>query len=434
MSQQNERAGRTLKKARPGVTHELRRAAWLSAAALTAIAITVGGSSLVEAGTQRWVHHSREVSRLARAALTYSLDAESAVRGYLVTHDRRSLVRQTGAQPKLDAALDSVVAMTTDNPAQHAAAVELRNDVESWWNQYARPVIDAPDNTVFTPNAGVVTPGLFRQVRDQANRVITTEDSLYTARLEAHERHHWIATASVFAEIAIVLLALAWFVRQIIGNATAIEEQHAELARQADVLEEQASELEEQAAELEMANEELMQTVADANAARAQAESETRQKARLAALFDAALGGAPSGFGFFDRELRFLRANPMMARMHGMAEEDLIGLTLDELNPEIAKDVNPHMRRVLETGVPVMNVAFHSKTTAGGDGARAWLSSFFPIVMRDGETLGIGVVTTDVTEFKQLEEQLLQAQKMEAVGRLAGGVAHDFNNLLTVIT
>jgi PAS domain S-box-containing protein len=207
--------------------------------------------------------------------------------------------------------------------------------------------------------------------------------------------------------------------------AAQVEQASEELRTQALELELRAEESQDLAHELELSNQELTEALDEATAAR-------RDTTNAESLLDEVMMQAPVGIAVFDSDMRYLRLNKVVADIHGSPIRDHYGKRPGDVHPKLTELAEPLLERVLRTGEKVLDQRLTAKFGEGAD--RHWLASCFPIRDAAGELTGVGAMLVDTTERQQLEAQFLQAQKMEAVGRLAGGVAHDFNNLLTVIT
>ncbi|HEX3773645.1 MAG TPA: histidine kinase N-terminal 7TM domain-containing protein [Polyangiaceae bacterium] len=190
----------------------------------------------------------------------------------------------------------------------------------------------------------------------------------------------------------------------------------------------------ERTQELESANASLRTQIEETRVAEAAAQESER---KFRAIFD----GAYELIGMMTPEGRILEPNRAALSLAGVSSEDVRGqLVWDTPWWAHSSEQREQLKHAVSAAARGKFVRFEVTHVAAGGDLRIVDFSITPILQAGGGVASLVAEGRDITELKRAEEentrlqaQLYQAQKLDSIGRLAGGVAHDFNNLLTVI-
>lgn len=157
------------------------------------------------------------------------------------------------------------------------------------------------------------------------------------------------------------------------------------------------------------------------------------------AMFQTVVDGTPDWIFIKDDQHRYLLVNQAFAHAQGLVPSDMIGRPDTDFFPAELCFGNPGkgIRGFHADDDAVLNGrSIHNPYNPGTlkDGSvRVFDTYKLPLQDTDGNVYGVMVYSRDLTEHRQMEEQFRHAQRMEAVGLLAGGVAHDFNNIINAM-
>jgi PAS domain S-box-containing protein len=127
---------------------------------------------------------------------------------------------------------------------------------------------------------------------------------------------------------------------------------------------------------------------------------------RFLAELDNLYRTAPVGLCLLDTELRYVHINEHLAAYNGLSPAAHLGKRVEDVVPQLADDIVPTCRRVIETGEAALNLEMRGATASEPDVERSWLVSYVPVKLQDGTVAGLNTVVTEITEQKRTLDEL----------------------------
>jgi len=373
----------------------LRRTVALPVLLLMLLAAILAGESLLLYASLRWVDHSDQVIATARQLQRQIIEMETGLRGYYLTGDRAFLDSYNDAKSKVPDQLDSLQALTSDNPAQQARLRAAR-DVDLRWISWAdRQVLGGRQNS---PSAEELLEGqhLLDQTRQRQREFIAAEDVLRAQRSRRAKALNAAVIGSAVGLSLLVAVVLFTLTRRELMALSATYEKH----------------LQAEAQQLQKLK-----------------EGREQMQITLKSLGEAVVSTDQTG------SLSFI--NPAAQQLTGWDGSNAEGRLFNEVVRLSDERTGSPVEDPIEAVRRAQKVVGFSNSLvlSSRDGKEYPVELTGAPIFNDGkQVVGVVVVFRDVTHRRQTEQTLRTSERLTLAGRLSATIAHEIRNPLDTVT